>query len=125
MVLKLLFILLTVGYVLCGNDYRCGKCQCLNLDPYIVADCRGKGLKTLPLFDMLVTFSLKKLYLNDNRITSLDQDIIKSWSMLYYIDLTGNNISCHDLNKFPEKVKIKSDCHHAYTGKLAYSSHFL
>lgn len=89
---------------------QCGLCTCIYIEPYYTLDCENTGIHQLPLLDYTVGKLVNKAYLGKNHIRLIDGDIIKSWYMLDFIDLTDNLMKCREIEKIPENVKVRTDC---------------
>lgn len=120
MEIPLLSILILSHFVMNANSQgitQCGVCRCIYIEPHYSADCEGLGLETLPLFDETVTIVLNEVYLKDNKLVELDQNIIDSWYNLEYMDLSNNYISCEQMGKISDVVKIDGVCYEQPPGK--------
>lgn len=90
--------------------FRCGECDCQNIPPYISVICMGKQLDSLPLLPVQITYAVSEVYVNNNDIRELDGDILESWDLLSYIDLSDNPLKCEELAKINPDVEVISDC---------------
>lgn len=90
---------------------QCGLCTCMYIEPLYILDCENAGIHQLPELDYTVAKLISKAYLSNNHLTVLDTDVIRSWSMLEYIDLVHNPLKCKELGKIRGNVRISSsDC---------------
>lgn len=89
---------------------QCGLCVCVYIEPYYTLDCENAGIHELPLLEYTIGKLVNKAYLDKNHIRFIDSDIIESWYMLDFIDLTHNMLKCTEIEKIPENVKVKTDC---------------
>lgn len=89
---------------------QCGLCDCIYIEPYYTLDCENVGVHELPLLEYTIGKLVNKAYLDKNHIRFIDPEIIRSWYMLEFIDLTHNMLKCSEIEKIPENVKVRSDC---------------
>ena len=92
------------------QDYQCGQCICHQIFSSVLMDCRDKDLQELPLIEQDYVYGLTTVYLNNNKIKTIDMDIINSWNTLEFIDLTGNPLSCSELHKIPKEIQVIGSC---------------
>ena len=104
-----------LNYATSQSDYRCGMCICYDLHPQRIMDCKQMELNSLPLLLEQDTIGLTSVFLNDNSITKLDQDILDSWISLKFIDLRGNPLICTELSKLSKNVQVLENCQEAST----------
>ena len=90
-------------------------CSCDIFRDMIIAECDGKGLTKLPIFENYIAYSLTRIYLTNNYITHLHMDIISTWESLEMIDLRGNAIECRQIDKIPETVLVMSECSNTHS----------
>ena len=69
-------------------------------------DCSARDLDWLPTLDEFTTLSLTVVFMTDNNITILDENILDKWDLLNYIDLRGNPLECNELAKIQQGVEI-------------------
>lgn len=89
---------------------QCSLCTCIYIEPMYILDCENAGIHQLPELDYSIAKLVSKAYLAKNHLTMLDTDILSSWSMLEYIDLSHNSLKCKELSKIQPNVRISTDC---------------
>lgn len=70
----------------------------------------NRGMDSLPLLPKEISISVSEVYMNNNKLVYLDQDILDSWDLLTYIDLTDNPVLCNELLKINEDVQVLAEC---------------
>lgn len=91
-------------------SYPCAECDCQYLNPRISVLCMSKGLTSLPSLPEQISISVSEVYMNHNSLQRLDKDILDSWDLLTYLDLTDNPIFCGELDKINSNVEVIADC---------------
>lgn len=100
-----LFSIATSYRIICA-----GICTCDIKEEFSIAECNGKSLTKLPIFEPYLAYTLTRIYLNNNQIIKLQKDVLTTWRSVRIIDLARNPIDCGQLSKIPSSVRIISDC---------------
>lgn len=108
-----------------SDQFQCNVCTCYYAEPTTFADCSSTGLDSLPVLELFIVDTLNMVDLANNRIVTLDQDVLDTWILLEYIDLRGNHINCSELVKIDPSVKIFTDCTQPTQCKYSYLNLFL
>lgn len=84
------------------------------------------GLESLPLLPEDVVYYVSEVYLSNNNIMILDEDVLQTWDMLSYLDITRNPITCNEIEKkISQDVQVLSDCVYITTGEhYIYLPHY-
>ena len=105
--LGVLYILMIVTS---AGEFQCNVCRCYYTEPTTFMDCSDLELDWLPVIDEMVAFTLTTVYLKNNNITILDTDILETWDVLNFLDISKNPLNCDELVKLPSDVEVVSDC---------------
>lgn len=89
---------------------QCGLCFCVYTEPVYIVDCENAGIHEFPELDYSVAKLVVKAFMRKNHLTVLNSSIFKSWEILKLIDLSDNNLTCTEITKIPETVKVITDC---------------
>lgn len=90
-------------------------CTCDITEEFSIAECNGKGLSKLPIFQPYIAYKLTRIYLNNNNIGQIQMDVLMTWRSAEIIDLAQNPIDCDQLSQIPSSIRIITDCRHTTT----------